>query len=473
MIEPNNKFESNNSLNLLNKCYIESNINKNPDSIFQDELTKRSNYNFDCSNCSLNSKNSILIKSKDNISLNNLNTDKSINDEKKMKDSKNDIKYIDNNIDAIDKMKLIYHKKSVNNICNISKNIKSNILLNKFNNINYKINDNDKNKNNDINLNSSKHFNPISNMIQKNENNRKLNFNDITLNEYLKEEIKKMSCNTNCNNINNNSEDTKVNTLDLNSYYITETPNAYNSYRDYSHKNNHLINYKNNKFSTKTNNKNLKKKLSYNGINININKQKMNKKTEIKKNLIKKIEFFCPNYNNLNDKKFLTLNNKSINRNTSYRFPKKDNFPKKILNISFNYKSLNNKNKSEKKKYFSNLNSITNNFLNSNKKRKNINCKKDKKKCNSNNYKTIKKIKIKKIDILYSARNDINEKKLLNLKNDLDNLIKENNIIKEKTNKKFRFCKSKKKDIYKNININEFTKDFLIVPKQYININNN
>ena len=39
-----------------------------------------------------------------------------------------------------------------------------------------------------------------------------------------------------CNNINNNSEETKVNTLDINNYFCNETPKTYTSFRECCHK---------------------------------------------------------------------------------------------------------------------------------------------------------------------------------------------------------------------------------------------
>ena len=63
---------------------------------------------------------------------------------------------------------------------------------------------------------------------------------------------------------------------------------------------------------------------------------------------------------------------------------------------------------------------------------------------NDKNMKNIKKIKIKKIDIIDKSNISNNENIFFNLNNYLERLIKENNLIKEKTNKKFRFCKSTK-----------------------------
>ena len=167
MIEPNNIYDSNNNINRSNEYYIDLNSNKNPYSIFNDQLSKRSNYNFDDSNILSNSINSILFKN------NNSSTN------------------------------LIYHKKTLNSVCKINKINKSELSINTLNNNKYENKDNI----------------------------------GLSLNEYLKEEIKNMKFaqNTEVNNIykniSNNTEETKVNTLDINNNLINEAP--INSYRNY------------------------------------------------------------------------------------------------------------------------------------------------------------------------------------------------------------------------------------------------
>ena len=451
MIEPNKIYESNNNINISNEYYIDLNSNKNPYSIYNDQLSKRSNYNFDDSNLLSNSINSILIKN------NNSSTN------------------------------LIYHKKTLNSVCRINKINKSELSVNTDNN-------------------------------DKHENKDNIG---LSLNEYLKEEIKNMKFdyNTKVNNIykniSNNTEETKVNTLDINNNLINETPissyrnyfntkakknknlnetqklnknissnklkkyNMYKSYLNLSNINKSNKNTINN--SIKKEDKILKKKLSYNEIfKPNTNKEKINKKTLNKTNLIKNIEFISlKNYSKKSVSKSSLSLNKYLDTNSSYRKTKcKESYnSKKILNISFNDKQIKICNN---KKYISNNNTINksnhNNNLTLNQKNKKINLKQTNIVDNKllKGYKTTKndkKVRIKKIDFLPKPkggfRNDKEENQLFNLNKDLDRLIKENNLIKEKTNKKFRFCKSIKKNIYKNININDFSKDFFIIPKQY------
>ena len=57
------------------------------------------------------------------------------------------------------------------------------------------------------------------------------------------------------------------------------------------------------------------------------------------------------------------------------------------------------------------------------------------------------------------------EKIYVNLEIDLNNLINNSNIYKDNHKKSFSFSKSSKKIINNNININNFTKDFFIIPK--------
>ena len=451
MIEPNDIYESNNNINISNEYYIDLNSNKNPYSILNDQLSKRSNYNFDDSNLLSNSINSILIKN------NNSSTN------------------------------LIYHKKTLNSVCKINKINKSEISINTDNN-------------------------------NKHENKDNIG---LSLNEYLNEEIKNMKFapNSEVNNINknisNNTEETKVNTLDINNNLINEAQiNSYRNYFNTKAKKSKNLNetqkiYKNisSKNSKKFNmhksyvnlsnidksNKNtinniikkegkiLKKKLSYNEIfKPKTNKEKINKKSLNKTNLIKNIEFISLKNNSkkIVNKSILSLN-EYLDTNSSYRITKckESNNSKKIINISFNNKQIKiSNNKKYITNYYTKNKSNHNNNITLNQNNKKINLKQTNIGENKfvKGYKTTKnhkKIRIKKIDFLPkpkgSFRNDKDENQSINLNKDLDRLIKENNLIKEKTNKKFRFCKSIKKNIYKNININDFSKDFFIIPKQY------
>ena len=241
MIEPNKIYESNNNINISNEYYIDLNSNKNPYSIYNDQLSKRSNYNFDDSNLLSNSINSILIKN------NNSSTN------------------------------LIYHKKTLNSVCKINKINKSELSVNTDNN-------------------------------DKHENKDNIG---LSLNEYLKEEIKNMKFdyNTKVNNIykniSNNTEETKVNTLDINNNLINETPIS--SYRNY--------------FNTKA------KK------NKNLNEtQKLNK--NISSNKLKKYNMY---------KSYLNLSNiNKSNKNTiNNSIKKEDKILKKKLSYNEIFKSKN------------------------------------------------------------------------------------------------------------------------------------
>ena len=296
--------------------------------------------------------------------------------------------------------------------------------------------------------------------------------------------------------------------MDINNYLAKEQPNTFryyfnNAYKNKQNKNININNktqknkslknikkitifdnYLNKKNSIKNGNLHLNKKLNFNDKCKAKNlKEKILKKSLNKPNLIKKIEFLTlntnnnPNSNN-NNGQDLSFN-KNIDTNSSYRTTnyKTSYNQKKILNISFNNKKKQIENEKHNISTYSSI--YKNNYLNY-KKNKKVSLKKikineNKFKNGNNSTKNNKKVKIKKIDFLKQSNtnidNDNNEKQLLILNNDVERLIKENNIIKEKTNKKFRFCKSTKKNNYKNININEFTKDFLIIPKQYSNKN--
>ena len=342
------------------------------------------------------------------------------------------------------------------------------------------------------------------------------------MNEYLKEEIHNMKFNHKNNDISkiykiisNNKEETKVNTLDINNYFTSALPNTYSYRNHFNEKTKIIINKKlksklfkksSNKFEALKNlkkypinrdylNKNyeqnsiqntdriynsknvqsIQKKLSYNELyKLKNTKGKKNLKKSINKpNLIKKIEFFTFNEKNKNNSNIKDIHlsfNKMIDKNSSYKKKRFDEFndSKKKLNISFNFNKFKKENISNnstinkyiyKYDYYSTLNNKNNKIIAS---------KKIKKGNNTNKNKKIK------MDILKKSNfniDDNNEKQLINLNNDVERLIKENNLIKEKTNEKFRFrfYKSSKKNIYNKININDFAKDFFIIPKEYSN----
>ena len=65
----------------------------------------------------------------------------------------------------------------------------------------------------------------------------------------------------------------------------------------------------------------------------------------------------------------------------------------------------------------------------------------------------------------YISPKNRDQKFLFNVQIDLTKLIDENSFSKDKPKKTFRFSKSSKKIINNNININNFSKDFFIIPK--------
>ena len=438
MIEPKDRFKTCYSLNISNNYYIKSEIHKIPSSLFQIELNKKKyNHNSDYSNCITNSINS------NNISLNSLSLSK-INNKENVKSAKDNMK------------KLIYHKKSMNNAFNINKNNKS-AKLNSFNI-------------GEINIHNN-NLNDISYILKQKENYNNYKFIDLSLNEFLKEEIKNMKYHQNRENINsykeaNNTEETKVNTLDINSYLLNDIHNtnssrvyyAHNYFRNENKKFNKNLVSKNVKrisllqklYLDNSNNKSNRNILGYCDIyKLKINKKRI-KKSLNKPNLIKKIEFISFKNNNYkNCSQYLSFNKQEYKTKSSNKKSKEKslNISKKILNLSFKHTKY----KKERKTYnFNTYKNHTKNiiFLNSKNKNPKLEMKNnhinESKSIKAYNDKNIKKIKIKKIDIIDKSNITNNENIFFNLNNDLERLIKENNLIKEKTNKKFRFCKSTK-----------------------------
>lgn len=213
-----------------------------------------------------------------------------------------------------------------------------------------------------------------------------MNFNELTLIEYLNEQIKNMKYNknninkennrTNINdkckeikenkdvykNNNNNSEETKVNTLDMNNLIINDTPNSYrenknetknsklnthfflkNSQRYITYKNflNSTNSNQNYNYNFSNNKKNHKIELKNSSKNkIKIDKTKFLKKSLSKPKLSKKISLISL------DNKYLEHNlsfSKHIKTNSSYRMnkTKRNCIPKNILRISFNKNNSN------------------------------------------------------------------------------------------------------------------------------------
>ena len=382
-----------------------------------------------------------------------------------------------------DLKKLVYHKKSVSNFSNVinTKRIKDSINNNISNG-----NDNKLNENNNITFLSNKEI------IKKIKHNEKISeFNDLTLTEYLKEQVNKIKNNSNRisllsnskkeiinNNINNTLEETKLNTSESNNYQVNLN---YNSYKNISKEKNNSK-YKNMQINKIVNNNNKafskNNYITYNNyINNSKNKivNKKNKKEEEKINYIK----ICPNKNN-NIKKNTFLRN-STNNGRIRDFNFHNNFTLKQFSFTnnspnkFKFRKIN-----SSKKH--NISISSNDEINQNDKDKN-----DKKKILRHNYSFDKYISYININensarSVYKNRKQ-KPNKLVNLKNkkekitfnvqiDLTKLINENSFYKNKPKKSFKFSKSSRKIINNNININNFNKDFYIIPRPKINYEN-
>ena len=275
-----------------------------------------------------------------------------------------------NTYQNVSNLKKLVYKKKVINYC---------ISLRGINNINT-IKDKNKKYNKKINL--------INNEFSKKINTKEKNeFNDLTLDEYLKKEIKNM----NKKDYNNNKENEK----------------------------NQSINIINNKNKNKNNNINNKNKKSLLNNYITYNNYKSTSKNKLKQNKIK--QKLCSKITNINlPKPKQTSKNKIISSLNDVG---------KTFRLKLNRK--NNYNLFNHRKY----NSFDGNM-------KKI-------------FKT-EKIHKKKCD---EEKN--NKIKIINLHIDLNDLLGKN---KDAPKKIFRFSRSTKR-LNDNININNFTKDFFILPK--------
>ena len=533
MIEP--KYLSNLKTNKImsNENFMELNSNKN---INLGDLSKRSNYQLDDSKCLSNSiSNKIKNNDLNQFQNNNQEEEIKVNEDCNSKNSK--IMHINSKIEfqSKDKVyepkKLIYHKKTLNTLCKINKKSKSKDKIKSINDINSK-NETEENtsiKNNDFNSNISDYFNDISKLLKIKEKNKIMNFNELTLIEYLNEKIKNMKYNkkkinkenneTNINvkdkdkdindikdiykNNNINSEETKVNTLDMNNMIINDTPKSYrennnnnkiknsklnshfflqNSQRCITYKNFLNNNFSNNKKSNKIDLKQLSKN------KIKIDKSNILKKSQSKPKLSKKISLISLDNKYLEHN--LSFSKQHIKTNNSYRMnrTKRNGIPKNLLRISFNKNNSNGLNNSSNL-YLKNRNKrerITEYCNYSNKSIKNLNKKNKiyylkKNKTSEKSFNNLKSGRIdtkslktkKKKDLSRSNSNKeinkekSNDKPLFFVQIDLSKLMKETSAKKEKTNKKYGFSKSNKNMGYKDININDFKNDFIIIPKKY------
>jgi len=547
MIEPKYLSELKTSKYTTNENFIELKSNKN---FTQEDLSKRTDYQLDDPKCL--SKSNSLIKIKNNIlnqiDNNNQKEEIKVNEDNSFKNSK--IMHFNSKIEFqskdknIEPKKLIYHKKTLNNIFKINKKSKSKEKIKSINDINIKSEtEENESENNNLNSNISDYFNEISKLLKIKEKNKIKNFNELTLIEYLNEQIKKMKYNknninkenieTNINDKdkemkenkdkdiyksnNNNSEETKVNTLDMNNIIINDTPNSYrennnkiknnklntnfflkNSKRYITYKNfqnnsnsnsnskyNYNYNFSNNKKSTKKETKKISKN------KIKIDKSNILQKSLSKPKLSKKISLISL------DNKYLDHNlsfSKHIKTNSSYRMntTKRNCIPKNLLRISFNKKSSNGLNNSSNL-YLKNRNKkerITEYYNYSNKSIKNLNKKNKiyyltKNKTSEKSFKNLKNVRTdakslknkKRIILSRSNSNkeiskekeNSNDKPLFYVQIDLSKLMNETSSKKEKTKKKYAFSKSNKNMGYKDININNFKNDFIIIPKKYDN----
>ena len=292
------------------------------------------------------------------------------------------------------------NKSLLKNLCASNFNINSEQKTFNLKNLVYK-----KKQVNNPSFKFSNNINTIRNRREKNkkinlineEFTRKINkkekkhFTDLTLDEYLKQEIKyinKKYYNENNNNKENQNEN--------------EKPNTYNN-----QENNNITNNNQNKSSNKSL---LNNYITYNNFK-NESKEKL-KQNKIKQKLCSKISYI-----NLPKPKIKSKNKKlSTLNSTGKTFGINSN--KKINTNTFNHRKFN---------------SFDGSFKNLFKNEKNT----------------------------INLKNGKSKIKIINLQIDLSDLIGEE---KNSPKKKFRFSRSTKK-LNEKININNFTKDFFIVPK--------
>lgn len=288
------------------------------------------------------------------------------------------------NIQTVSNLKkIIYKKKQVGGVCSI-KGKKIDFFNNKLNTV--------KNKRE----NNLKKINLINDEFSKKINNKqKKEFNDLTLDEYLKEQIKKIK-------IKNDISYNDINTTNKENENIQQ----FNIINNQNKNKNNIPNKRNNKTKEKTI---LNNYITYNNYKCIPNKNKKNKISITQNNNSKR------SYNELPKPKQISKNKMQSSLNQKG----------KIIKINLNKKNLS----FLKHKKNNSFDGFYNGRISQN-----------------NNLNNIKQHKIK----------------IVNLKIDLNDLI---NVNKDTSCKKtFRFSKSSKK-INDNININNFTKDFFILPK--------
>lgn len=484
-MEPKSKNNAVHLSNISNDLYIRANIDKKFSSFTFKKLNERNFMNLNKNKSLTSSISSNILFTNNNTSSNDLlynkyNLNEKLNEDNNIinfninKIEKNDNnKCTPNNIFDVSKTndkynikKLVYHKKSMNNFLNINNINKSKI---KTNNIINEINDVESDENSKIKKNPVDiiYFSNRDYLIKLKQNEKMNEFKDFTLSEYLKEQIQNINpnklshivINTKINNY-LTPEETNVNTLDANKGKTTDKKNIIkkNNIKHKINKNiknrnnyityNNYINTSNDIFKDKT----YKKK----DKNKNIKNQNINKSNKTNNHNIKEkkrnclMKGFSSTYNDkdkLKLRKSMNSSRKNLSVSSSNESQNKNKKDEMHTN-SKNILSLNKRNRLlDYKKYYSYEKYISNINISSSCSRK------------------LSKNKNKIYKYNNISPNKKKEKCLFNVQIDISKLINENSFRKCKPKKHFCFSKSPKKIINNNININNFNRDFLIIPK--------
>ena len=233
--DPKIKYNLSYLSNVENDIYLKNEIKKNYSFKNAEKLTERIYNNLLGNKIFSNSIFSSIILTQNNISSSDINNKKNklkdnISDEnsiiksKEIQKMKNDLLDLNNkNCQAKNNIqnlkKIVYHKKSISNYSNIHN--KEKMKKTKINNINFIKKENNYTQENIFNFNYSSN-NSYDMRIKLNDKIKE--FNDLTLNEYLKKEIENMKNYHNKINLSDNSkneklykniisEETKINTL--------------------------------------------------------------------------------------------------------------------------------------------------------------------------------------------------------------------------------------------------------------------
>lgn len=350
---------------------------------------------------------------------------------------------------------------------NINKSkIRTNNIINEKNDV--ENDDNSKGKKNPVDI---IYFSNRDYLIKLKQNEKMNEFKDFTLSEYLKEQIQNINPNKLSHNeintkinINLTPEETNVNTLDTNKDKTTDKKNTI--------KKNNII-HKINK-----NIKNRNNYITYKNY-INTSNGILKDKTYKKKDKIKNIKNQNINKNNktnnhkLNEKKRINQNNFLMKGFSSSNNGKDKLHLRKSMNSSRKNLSVSSSNESQNKNKKDEIHTNAKNIFSLNKRNRLLNYKKyysyEKYISNINISSNCSSKLSKNKNKIYKYNNiSPNKKKencLYNVQIDISKLINENSFGKCKPKKHFCFSKSPKKIINNNININNFNRDFLIIPK--------